>query len=275
MGWAGDTKDGKVCWFILLAPKDLIMLTVAFSSVPLVTVIILYSIILYHAINKIVILQKAAEAEAENKVDPTDSGLRIFRGRGNVSDSENEEPPGQREEKSLFKKIFTKRPSNNVKSPSKWKAIKVVMFTTGSFLITWGPYFVACLIYSYCEDFESPRCTTLSFLIASPLAILGFFNSLINPIIYAWWHQGFKTFVTSKFNSFRKKRARTSNTTSKNTTSTDTRTSSKSNSVESILHLDKVSNDGIRNKKSESRKSSKENLSQCAVTLEPNVKQNE
>lgn len=235
-GWAGDTNDGKICWFIRLAPKNLILLTILVGVIPLITVIVLYAIILYNAIKKIITLQKSAKAQAENRVETTDNGLRMMKGgtKVHISDSENEDA---KEEKSLFKKIFTKRPNNKVKSPSKWKAVKVVMFTSGSFLICWGPYFIISLIYSYCDDKTSERCKNLSFLIASPLAILGFLNSLINPIIYAWWHQGFRTFITKKFSILRKKQ--NSVTPSKNTSSTNTRKSSKSSSLDNV-HLHSV-----------------------------------
>ncbi|XP_040153019.1 5-hydroxytryptamine receptor 1A-alpha-like [Anopheles arabiensis] len=79
------------------------------------------------------------------------------------------------------------------KSPTKWKAIKVVMFTTGSFVVTWVPYFIASLLYVGCDPATNEElCRSLQFAIASPLAILGFANSLLNPIIYAWWHNGFR-----------------------------------------------------------------------------------
>lgn len=79
------------------------------------------------------------------------------------------------------------------KSPSKWKAIKVVLFTTGSFVFTWIPYFIASTMYVNCDPQATPEfCTSLRIAIASPLAILGFANSLLNPIIYAWWHNGFR-----------------------------------------------------------------------------------
>uniref|UniRef100_A0A182NR81 G-protein coupled receptors family 1 profile domain-containing protein n=1 Tax=Anopheles dirus TaxID=7168 RepID=A0A182NR81_9DIPT len=87
----------------------------------------------------------------------------------------------------------TALPSSAGKSPTKWKAIKVVMFTTGSFVVTWVPYFIASLMYVACDPATNGElCRGLQFAIASPLAILGFANSLLNPIIYAWWHNGFR-----------------------------------------------------------------------------------
>ncbi|XP_052863453.1 5-hydroxytryptamine receptor 1A-like [Anopheles cruzii] len=83
--------------------------------------------------------------------------------------------------------------STSIKGPTKWKAVKVVMFTTGSFVVTWVPYFIASIMYVACDPTTSEElCRGLQFAIASPLAILGFANSLLNPIIYAWWHNGFR-----------------------------------------------------------------------------------
>lgn len=276
MGWAGDTKNGQICWFILLAPKQLIRLTVTIGAIPLITVLILYSIILYHAIKKIIILQKAAKADVENKIEIADNGLRIFKGRGIVSDSVNDELPEgsdkEKKEKSIFKRIFMKKPNNDIKSPSKWKAIKVVMFTSGSFLFTWGPYFIASFIYTFCEE-GSQTFKTLTVLIASPFAILGFLNSFINPIIYAWWHQGFRTFVIKKVDSIRRKRISTANDSSKTTSSSDIRRSSKTNSTNnSVLNLNPIGQEASKSA-SNSRRSSKnceENI--VSVQLEVELK---
>lgn len=80
-----------------------------------------------------------------------------------------------------------------MKQPSKWKAIKVVLFTTGSFIVTWIPYFIASTMFVYCDSERNPDlCRNLKVAIASPLAVLGFANSLLNPVIYAWWHNGFR-----------------------------------------------------------------------------------
>ncbi|EFA07404.2 glucose-dependent insulinotropic receptor [Tribolium castaneum] len=190
-GWYGDTDNGRICWFILLAPRNLVLLTVIIGVIPIVLVVILYSLILYHAIKNIVTLQKSTTQT--NEVTEADlKNLRRSRGR-----------PQNTENNSVGKNFFAKtKPSTSVKSPSKWRAIKVVLFTTGSFVITWSPYFVASLIYVYqCENIDSKKCKNLRIIIASPLAILGFTNSLINPIIYAWWHKGFRTYVQKRMST--------------------------------------------------------------------------
>ncbi len=86
----------------------------------------------------------------------------------------------------------------SVKQPSKWKAIKVVLFTTGSFFVTWIPYFIASTMFVYCDSVQTPDlCRNLKVAVASPLAVLGFANSLLNPLIYAWWHNGFRKSTTN------------------------------------------------------------------------------
>ncbi|XP_044263407.1 5-hydroxytryptamine receptor 1A-like isoform X2 [Tribolium madens] len=214
-GWYGDTDNGRICWFILLAPRNLVLLTVIIGVIPIILVVILYSIILYHAIKNIGRLQKSTNQT--NDVTETDlKNLRMYRGRPQTNEN--------LVEKNFFAKIFKTTPSVSVKSPSKLKAIKVVLFTSGSFVITWSPYFVASLIYVYqCENLESKKCKNLRIIIASPLAILGFTNSLINPIIYAWWHKGFRTYVQKRMSTVimktRWKRNSVDNTT-KSTSST-------------------------------------------------------
>lgn len=211
-GWHGNTNNGRICWFILLAPKELILLTVILGMIPILTVVILYSIILFHAIKKIVQLKHSGRAGGA-----TTSNLRMFRGGAVQESPESEATVPQK--KSLADRIFRKAPSPTVKSPSKWKAIKIVLFTSASFVITWSPYFIASIVYVYqCQDNDSKRCKNLTIIIASPLAILGFTNSLINPIIYAWWHKGFRTFVQKRVRTMRMKISQRKNHVAENTT---------------------------------------------------------
>lgn len=172
MGWNGDTNNGKICWFIFLAPKELIFLTMQIGVLPLLVIIILYTIILHRALNMITKFQNG-----ENKL-----------GTIGISDVE-------REECNQTKIVSTSH-------SSKWKAVKIVLFTTGAFLFTWMPYYVACILYvSDCKvNNDSHYCKQLREWIASPLAILSLCNSFLNPIIYGWWHQGFRHFLFKKLN---------------------------------------------------------------------------
>lgn len=80
-----------------------------------------------------------------------------------------------------------------VKEPNKWRAISIVMLTSGSFVITWMPFFIAVMFFVFCEEkLTNPKCLHIRSLLGGPLATLGFFNSILNPLIYAWWHKGFQ-----------------------------------------------------------------------------------
>ncbi|XP_066157674.1 glucose-dependent insulinotropic receptor-like [Euwallacea fornicatus] len=188
MGWAGDTKDGQVCWFIVVAPDPLIILTVSIGLIPIILVMILYSIILYHAIANIKKIKYSVSTvnNISEQVECKEC-MRVFRGNTELS--------------IIIKKTSGRRKEQQNQFPNKWKAVKIVLFTTMSFLLTWSPYFIACVIYvadncNYGELTET--CKQLRLLIASPLSILGFSNSLINPLIYAWWHNGFRSYIRKR-----------------------------------------------------------------------------
>lgn len=157
MGWSNDTDNGRVCWFIIIAPKKLVLLTVLVGGIALVIVIILNGLILRKAIKSIDTLV----------IISSNTTLR-------------------------------RNTTTQISQHSKWRATTIVTLTFGSFVITWGPYFVASLIYAYATD-GGQLCEQLKSLIASPLAILGFLNSVLNPIIYAWWHKGFRQFIWRRF----------------------------------------------------------------------------
>lgn len=172
MGWYGDTQNGKICWIIFLFPPQAIFIMVTAAMVPVITTGMLYSIILYRAIQKISQLQ---QMDKQNNSNITENYLRQFRGNARQSDASVE--------------------STQCKTPHKWKAVKVVIFTSGTFVITWMPYLVVSHVYVVvCKDNKNTdECRRLEFWLASPLPVLGFLNSLLNPIIYAWWHKGFRT----------------------------------------------------------------------------------
>ncbi|XP_055529190.1 5-hydroxytryptamine receptor 1A-like [Wyeomyia smithii] len=204
-GWRGDTDEGRVCWFIRLAPPALVILTTTIGIIPLIVVIVLYSIILHKALRRVSQLKKASR----DQQGAMSGNLRLFRG-GNAAASnsnlDSEQPLAEAHPKPT--KCFRccrKQPSKTYdgqpaaitsKHPTKWKAIKVVLLTTGCFALTWTPYFIASTIYVLCDPVTNAElCRSVQFAIASPLAILGFTNSLLNPFIYAWWHHGFRSSV--------------------------------------------------------------------------------
>ena len=88
MGWIGDTENGQSCWYIVLAPNELVLLTTSIGILPLIVTIVLYSIILYYALHKIVQIKKASTQEDGLQT----TNLRIFKGgrrSGNTSTSNN------------------------------------------------------------------------------------------------------------------------------------------------------------------------------------------
>lgn len=154
----------------------------------------LYAIILKKALTKVNELKNAnCAANSENN-------LRFFRGSSaNVlqEDDINENNSLLRIFKSIIfcweKKSSTKIEEIRRKPPSRWKAIKVVFLTTSSFLITWVPYFIVSTMYVYCDhENNTEYCYQLKVAIAGPLAIIGFSNTILNPLIYCWWHNGFR-----------------------------------------------------------------------------------
>lgn len=93
------------------------------------------------------------------------------------------------------------------KEPCKARAIVIVMLTSGSFILTWMPFFIVLNLYVFCEDkLENPRCIYLRSKIVGPLAILAYANSILNPLIYAWWHRGFKNAVKTQVRRFYSKK---------------------------------------------------------------------
>ncbi|XP_045502534.1 dopamine receptor 4-like [Colias croceus] len=76
---------------------------------------------------------------------------------------------------------------------TKWRAIIIVMLTTGSFVFTWMPFFITVIFYAFCEDkLTNQKCFNLRIMLGGPIAALAFLNSILNPMIYVWWHKGFQ-----------------------------------------------------------------------------------
>lgn len=103
-----------------------------------------------------------------------------------------------------FNKVL-KNPAKTrkIREPNKWRAIKVVMLTTSSLILTWMPFFVTVIFFVFCEEkLTNPKCIRLRALLGGPLAILAFINSILNPLIYAWWHKGFQTSVKTYYKQY-------------------------------------------------------------------------
>ncbi|XP_063546177.1 5-hydroxytryptamine receptor 1A-like [Cydia strobilella] len=99
---------------------------------------------------------------------------------------------------------FCKEKPPKPKEPNRWRAIIVVMLTTGSLLFTWLPYFVTVTFFVFCEDkLTNPRCIQYRIALGGSIPTLAFLNSILNPLIYAWWHKGFQKTVRNMFKKYR------------------------------------------------------------------------
>lgn len=63
------------------------------------------------------------------------------------------------------------------------KALRTVAVLVGCFLILWCPFFVVCIVHLLCD-----KCR-LKEVLENYLWLLGLFNSLINPLVYAFWQR--------------------------------------------------------------------------------------
>ncbi|VEN40446.1 unnamed protein product [Callosobruchus maculatus] len=189
MGWHNKNIEGKSCLYINTVPKELVILTTVLGVIPLLMVIVLYSIILRHALKKIVEGRKnwTVASLQEPQTQDSSSSRKHYKSANNTTlQSDN--------------RLIFITPAFPLEPPRYSKAIRVVALTTGCFIVTWFPLILANLIYiSECDLDKACRlCMTLRMAISSPLALLGTFNSVLNPLIYAWWHKGFRGFVKQK-----------------------------------------------------------------------------
>lgn len=118
----------------------------------------------------------------------------------NFSGNDNKVLPSQKVPNKSCKK------THKAKHPNKFRAITVVMLTSGSFLMTWLPFFIVVIFFVLCEEkLTNPDCLRYRTLLGGPLATLAFFNSILNPLIYAWWHRGFQRTVRMQFRTYYRK----------------------------------------------------------------------
>ncbi|XP_063539313.1 glucose-dependent insulinotropic receptor-like [Cydia strobilella] len=105
--------------------------------------------------------------------------------------------------KSILNKFCKEKPPPKPKEANKWRAITVVMLTTGSLLFTWLPFFVTVTCFVLCEDkLTNPRCMQYRIALGGSIPTLAFLNSILNPLIYAWWHKGFQKTVRTMFKKY-------------------------------------------------------------------------
>ncbi|KAK5917734.1 hypothetical protein CgunFtcFv8_002555 [Champsocephalus gunnari] len=82
------------------------------------------------------------------------------------------------------------------------KALRTVGVLVGCFLVLWCPFFVACIVHLLCESCQ------LKGVLENYLWLLGLSNSLINPLVYAFWQREVRLQLASLCSCFRALAAR-------------------------------------------------------------------
>ena len=151
----GDVSDER-CWFILFN-TEFVLSTTTIGLIPILIVFILYGIILQKALKKVGELKKATSVIATNGSEGNGNNLRFFRGsivdlNQSTVDREHDiaATVGKQSSESVISRCCWCFSSSNTfspenismtvtarRQPSRWKAIKIVMLTTGSFVVTW------------------------------------------------------------------------------------------------------------------------------------------
>ncbi|XP_068187738.1 glucose-dependent insulinotropic receptor [Antennarius striatus] len=73
------------------------------------------------------------------------------------------------------------------------KALRTVAVLVGCFLVLWCPFFVVCIVQLLCETCQ------LTSLLENHLWLLGLSNSLINPLVYAFWQKEVRLQLAAMF----------------------------------------------------------------------------
>lgn len=198
------------CSFILLNSEYLLgLLTVGIISI--VLVVIVYAAIIFRALKKLKALKNTSRASL------TTDAVAIPELTVSTSAQNPEALKHEKSKKFLICCCWKSPSDENVTEadPSsdpevaKWRAIKIVVLTSGTIAVTMLPYFIVSLMYIYCDHENHPNyCDVLKEAIASPLAMMVYVNAGLNPVIYAWWHSGFRTIRSMDFVRFIKVRKR-------------------------------------------------------------------
>lgn len=206
------------CWVILLASEYLLAM-IFIGTISILLVIVVYVSILVRALQKLNVMKRGSSASISTDAaaipDSTSNQAST-----SVTQQSSQQVTISITEQSKKGSIFCCwKLSSDVNTaeanPSldpelaKWKAIKIVCFTTGTIAFTMLPFFLVSLMYIYCDHEINPNyCDVLKKTVASPLTILLYLNSVLNPIIYVWWHSGFRTIRSMEFVRFIRARRR-------------------------------------------------------------------
>lgn len=73
------------------------------------------------------------------------------------------------------------------------KALRTVAVLVGCFLLLWCPFFVVCIVHLLCKSCK------LTDVLENYLWLLGLSNSLINPLVYAFWQREVRLQLAAMF----------------------------------------------------------------------------
>lgn len=76
------------------------------------------------------------------------------------------------------------------------KALRTVAVLVGCFMVLWCPFFVVCIVHVLCKGCE------LTGVLENYLWLLGLSNSLINPLVYAFWQKEVRLQLAAMFFRF-------------------------------------------------------------------------
>ena len=93
--------------------------------------------------------------------------------------------------------------------PNEWRAIKVALLSAGASFFTWLPFIITSYLYLTCP--ATCTCMLNRLKLISTMPILVFVNSFLNPLIYAWWHSGFRRSIKKACGVRKKKPTRETN----------------------------------------------------------------
>uniref|UniRef100_A0A8C7YXY8 G protein-coupled receptor 119 n=1 Tax=Oryzias sinensis TaxID=183150 RepID=A0A8C7YXY8_9TELE len=77
------------------------------------------------------------------------------------------------------------------------KALRTVAVLVGCFMVLWCPFFVVCIVHILCESCR------LKHVLENYLWLLGLSNSLINPVVYAFWQREVRLQLAAMFSCIR------------------------------------------------------------------------
>ncbi|XP_055851775.1 5-hydroxytryptamine receptor 1A-like [Episyrphus balteatus] len=184
--------NNKICWLVILVPPKVALILPSLGIIPLIIILVLYSIILKNALNS----RSRMDCSTVYSSNNPDGNLRIYRGQTEItSNCVNDNPRSKIRSFGLPCCRINTLEITPLFCEKKWKAVKIVVFTAGAYLVIWFSYFVIFTFYAFSEE----NCEKLSYALGVPMLFLSLTNSLLNPLIYAWWHPGFRKSVLKMY----------------------------------------------------------------------------